>query len=547
MAGITANHQKGKPIYWQTCTSVRIVSGYPSKKIFIKYEGKNPKRINLDSIRGLTVAKQTGETIFKRISQLKSKYNALEFDELYKDTEVKNVKTLKEREELLKTIHEHGTLNNQHLRWLQHVTGVSDPSLSDLDTIFEKKINSKDKLTNTILNLTSKDSSKYFENLQEVFRIERIIRDLEKKQVIKADMGGYGGAFDPTKEGTDEEFKRDEIYAQDSISGKLKEFNRELLRLNNANNKFETKHSKDLEHLKTFIENNDPNKIKLDMDFEFDHRHHINDVMEVYADAKRYKVLQLIKLKYKEVLKTDKLKLKYGIINEESDINNFSDIQNIYSRSFAFDYACDYIDKKIFKPLSLAHYEKGNTRKFLNQMTKGGFVTRQFVAKEKGDRHIHYTPNFIDIINEGKSNLLRRYTGISKASMNRILNHSNLELVKNIHESNISRREIGKKCFKIKGLYSTWRKTLHEKGIKNIKELGFMLSLHSHDDVRESCKIALNLFEMSDIYKTKDVLKQSAKTLIKQEKISKKTSELTDMEKQMREYYGENWKEILNM
>ena len=563
MAGINTNHEAKGYKYYEIATSVRIGPGLPPKKVFIRYIGKNPQHTDLDGIRFLTAGREEALDIHDKIETLKDKIKNISEEELFSGPGSKQIREKDYQHALATAINTHGHLGSQHLRWLRERVGVEDPTIYDLDKVFAKEHKSNNDISLAIMRLTSEESKEYFENLQEIGRLKELIREEENKQIFIADMSGYGGAYDETKEGTSDEFKRDAQYSQDSISGKIRAFQHDLQRLEHQNQNFEKKYTDELKVLEEYVKLDKINDVRLDIDLQFDHRHHINDVMEVYAEAKRYKALQIAKLKFNDTATTDEQRVKFTMINEVTQIESFVDLQNVYAKTFAYDFASDYIDKKLFNPIALRSYENGNTKQFLNHAVKLGYLTKQFVEKEKGNTRMHYIPNFIDMVNEGKSNLLRKYSGISKASMARLITHENLDYIqKYVIEPNEEAQKIDrenkkagiqtkKKARTFKQLLGVHLHKLNEIGIKNKKEFAFMMSLCSQKDIRDSCRNSLNIMKISDIYQTKEVLVDNSKQIIKENKKSKKEKVMSEeeiaMEQQMREYYGENWKEVLGI
>lgn len=563
MAGVNTNHESRGYKYYEIATSVRILPGLPPKKIFIRYIGKNPQHIDLEGIRFLTAGREAALDTHKKVIQLKNKIREISEDQLFSGPGTKQIKEQDYLHALATTINIHGHLGSQHLRWLREKVGVEDPTIYDLDKVFAKEHKSNNKISNAIMKLTSDENKEFFENLQEINRLKELIRAEEDRKVSIADMGGYGGAYDENKEDSDEGYKRDSEYTQDSVSGKIRAFKHELARIEHKNEKFEKSCSKELKVLEEYVRLDKINEIKLDIDLKFDHRHHINDVMEVYAEAKRYKALQIAKLKFNETATTDEQRVKFIMINEETQIESFIDLQNVYTKTFAYDFASDYLDKKLFNPIAMKTYENGNTKQFLNHAVKMGYLTKQFVEKEKGNTKMHYVPNFIDMVNEGKSNLLRKYSGISKASMARLVNHRNLDYVqKYVIEPNEEAQKMDrenkrngiqtkKKARSFKQMLGVHLHKLNELGIRNKKEFAFMMSLCSQRDVRDSCRNALNIMKISEIYQTKEILVDNAKQVMKEHKKSKREKVVSEeeltMEMQMREFYGEDWKKVLGM
>jgi len=366
MVGINVNHQKSSKKYWELATSIRF--GPIVKKIYIKYLGKNPSNVNLENMRIHTANSQDGLDIHEKAEKLKDKIRKIKQKDLMSGKGVHEIYEKQYHEALATTISTHGILNGNHLRWLRHELKIDNPSVYDLDKFFEDKINTKDKITNVIMKLTSREGKEYFENLQEISRINAIIKKLEKKLTHKADLSGFGGAYDVNDENDLSSFKIDKEF-NTGFSDLVKEYQRQVLILNNKNSEFEKQNKKELTVLEKYIKDDKLNDIQLDMNIDFDHRHHINDVMEVYSNVKRYKLLQIAKMKFRDKTTSDEQALKMQFINDETKLNDFTDIQNGYAKTFTFDYASDYIDKKIFNPIALKSWEKGNTKQFLKMNT----------------------------------------------------------------------------------------------------------------------------------------------------------------------------------
>lgn len=551
MASINANHDTRGYKYFEVATSIRIDKDIV-KKIFIRYIGKNPSHVDLEGIRFLTPNHTEGNDILHKANNLKEKIKSINEKEFFKGPGKHEIFQKKYSEALATTIATHGFLNESHLHWLQQTLKKENPTLDDLDKHFEKKIKNADKITSMIFTLTGKESKDYFDNLDTMYQRTKELEELRKRQYFIADLGGYGGAYDENKEGTEDEFKTDKAYDQDSISSSIRAIENEIKRLDAKNSKFESKYSKELKQLGEILEKNQINELQLNMDIDFDHRHHINDVMEVYANAKRYKILQLAKLKFRDKITSDKEAIKMQFINEVVRIETFKDLQNTYARSFTFDYVSDYLDSKIFKPIALKSWEKGNTKEFLNLCVKKGFFMRQFVAQEKGNTRIHYLPNFIDPLTDGKHNLLRKYSNISKASVARLLNKDSLNYVEKIIDDNKELRQFGKKPYTFKQLNKIYAESNQNYGIKNSTEFAFMMSLVSQKDIRDAAHNAIDVFKVSEIFGVKEVLKKSVKEagLHKEPKksISKDEHKIRDEEiAQLKEFYGDDWKQVLGI
>lgn len=527
MVAVTRNHEVKGLEYYEISTTIRITSKLV-RKIYIKYIGKDASKINLRNIRRLTFKSE------KSLENLKKRINSMSIQELFSNSEFKEIRKQLLDEKLKECIDVHGNLNGRHLKIMQNVLGKEEISLNDLDQYFKDKINLNNRASKTIIALTT-NNDEYLDNLQEISRLKTIIEKIKVKQVIKSDLGGYGGAFDMNTD----EFKVDKEF-KTQYSGLIEEYSKKIQMLEFENNKFESENTEAFTHLRNLVKTNDLENFHLNVDIKRDRRHHIDDVMEVYTSVKRYKALQLAKLKFRDQINDNKQLLKMQFINDESTFNNFNEIKNTYSKIFTYDYACDYLDNNLFKPISLKSWEKGKTKKFLNNVFKQGHITRQFVNIEKGKTDINYMVNYIDTINEGKSNLLRRYSGISKNRMKELISHKNLDFIENINDINNERKSLGKYPFKIDRLHKMYQSTLIRNGITNKKEFAFMLSLVSNQDLKESSRNAINFFNTSKVIEPKKVIKKSY------EKVKEKTKKDL-VNEELAKYYGENYKEILGI
>ncbi len=527
MVAVTRNHEVKGLEYYELSTTIRITSKLV-RKIYIKYIGKDASRINLRNIRGLTFKSE------KSLENLKKKINSMSVEELFSNSEFKEIRKQLLDEKLKECIDVHGNLNGSHLRWIQNELGKKEMSLNDLDRYFKDKINLNNRASKTIMALTT-NNDEYLNNLQEISRLNTIIEGIKIKQVIKSDLGGYGGAYDTNTD----EYKMDNEF-KTQYSGLIDEYSKKINMLELENQRFESDNSDAFTHLKNLVKTNDLENFHLNVDIKKDRRHHIDDIMEVYSSVKRYKALQLAKLKFRDQIKDNKQLVKMQFINDESTFNNFNDIKNTYSKIFTYDYACDYLDNNLFKPISLKSWERGNTKKFLNNAFKQGHITRQFVNIEKGKTDINYMVNYIDTINEGKSNLLRRYSGISKNRMKQLMTHKNLDFIENINDTNNERKNLGKHSFKIDRLHKMYQSTLIRNGITNKKEFAFMLSLISNNDLKDSSRNAINFFNTSKVIEPKKVIKKSY------EKVKEKTKKDL-VNEELAKYYGDNYKDILGL
>ena len=168
---------------------------------------------------------------------------------------------------------------------------------------------------------------------------------------------------------------------------------------------FNIKHGKEVEHITNLALNGEWDKLKVDLEIDYDHRHYKQDLECIYADVKEYQALKLVKQLTKNQLE-GKDKVKSSVIRESLELNSFDEIRNVYASHFSYKFGCEFVDSKGLKPITLPQYEKGRVREFLNFATKNGYLLKQL--NREGERETTYIPNFIDTVNNGKTSLLRK-------------------------------------------------------------------------------------------------------------------------------------------
>ena len=423
----------------------------------VRYVGKNP--IDLSTIRHI-----------QDIGQLKSIPL-----ELLTDKNGKHIITPEDIQTSLKTkVANMGAIDNRTERWFRQWCGkVNEEELTieDLENLVEHKIDSTNKTTKAILNLTTKEARE-FQNklvryseleeeakkkadsfilhrteddegtLQSTARVmnDEIDMDAEDQVLPQFDyISKYNNLvnklnpedFEDDRESmdwvflqqklsqpgiTNSDLNSDEIDLIEKYHNKNTESQSkvqilnttiretpEMRRLKKEIDDFKEKNKDDIKLLRKLAENGQLDKIRVDMQIEYTHKHYMQDLQCIFSDTKEYQALKLIKEISKDKLTgTDKVKSLF--IRENLELNSFDEIRNVYASHFAYKYGCEFVDNKGTKPIKLQAYEQGHIREFLNEATKSGYLLKQLKGKEK--KETLYIPNFVDTIHHGKTSML---------------------------------------------------------------------------------------------------------------------------------------------